>query len=151
MTPDSPTFDKRTLTKIRAAVAFQISAEDLLEDPEDLDVMADFIAGQLIFVLRRDLWKDDGPPAPVVRSTLVTWSVPATWWQHVKQQFSATWWLGWLARRRPPVMVDHERLVTLRVDAVPSVRYPDIIPGQGRAYRMVQWRNEGIDVTDPNA
>lgn len=54
-----------------------------------------------------------------------TFSSPASPWQHFKANHEHSWWLGWLVRRRPPVMTTQYRRYEATVTIGRHVTFPE--------------------------
>lgn len=110
-----------------------------------------FVRNELLYRLQAQVWTHNLPPEHFETERTFTIEAPVSWWQHFKEQYAGTWWCGWLARRRPPVMGTARRtVVTLSVDLSRFRVYPDApaMPAQyGRAVahheisERVTWRD----------
>lgn len=77
--------------------------------------------GGLVYELSTSILAEKIPPAQFTESTTVTYATPATPWDHFKQNHCAAWWLRWF---KPPVMIEHQRYVTLTVTIDGRWTYP---------------------------
>jgi hypothetical protein len=85
----------------------------------------DFYADDMLLELSTQVWTEDLPPEHFETTRTFTVTAPASWWQHFKEAYAGTWWLGWLVRRRPPVTSTARRTdVTLSVDLRRFRAYP---------------------------
>jgi hypothetical protein len=72
--------------------------------------MNSFFADDLLLTLSTEAWTQNLPPEQVETTRAYGFETPDSWWQHAKRQYCDRWWMGWLARRRPPRM--RKRTVT---------------------------------------
>jgi len=107
----SPNIGSITLNLRKLAIMEGISGEMLHQLRVEIDQPAELLfVDHLLLKLRTAVWTENLPPEQVQTEHTYSFSIPATWWQHAKQQHYNTWWMGWIARRRPPRM--RERTIT---------------------------------------
>ena len=97
------------LKKIKLGVV-QVVSPEVAESLEVITHAAGFMTEALV----KAIIALPGEEVKKTHRRVVTFRVPATWFDHWK----ATAAPRWLARRWPPTYVDHERAVTFRVDAL---------------------------------
>lgn len=69
-------------------------------------------------------------------SNFVTLMMPKTVWEHFKASHGASWWLGWLVRRRPVQYTKFTTELIVKVKRYASYPEADIaLPGLGRPVR----------------
>lgn len=123
-----------------------------------LEELHEFIPGNLhgaMVSLHSQVTAHDLPPETVEARKTFTIEAPATWWQHLKETHASTWWLGWLARWRPPVMNTARRVEGHLVVNLKRFRvYPDAPPlanrlGRGYEQHVVDdaawWKDRDAD------
>jgi hypothetical protein len=84
-----------------------------------------FLTNDILVKLKAYVLSTKLPPHVVHRTVEVPISQPASTWQMFKQQHAGTWWLRWLATRRPPrlTVVDTAK-VTLEAEWKQMITYP---------------------------
>jgi hypothetical protein len=120
-------FEQTVLELREFAISFGISGE-MLEHLKLRRLADEPWYGQQLYELATKVWTDSLPPEQVTTTRTHTMEIPATWWQHAKQQHANTWWMGWLARRRPPRLRPVTVEATLTVDLRRFRVYPDAPP-----------------------
>lgn len=93
----------RALESRRAGVLMEVSG-DFLRDSIAVETSLDHFADTLLVRLSALVLADQ----VVSERDEVTVEVPADWWQHLKRDHAARWWMRWLVARHPV------RTVTLR-------------------------------------
>lgn len=101
----------------KIGLARRISGEALARLQFGVEPGIDFYADEMLLELSTQVWTETLPPEHFGASRTFTITAPSSWWQHFKETYAGTWWLGWLARYHPPVMsTARHAVVTLSVD-----------------------------------
>lgn len=90
----------------------------------EIERRLDIEGEQMVQALRTYVLAKKLPGHTVGKRLTVRWRVPASWWQHFKQQHAATLWLAWLVRLRPVREVTRARSVDFRATWSDMVTYP---------------------------
>jgi hypothetical protein len=123
--PVSP-LDRVVLDRLKVSVCQHISPS--IAETVEIRTWTERLTEDLVYELRAHVLAQRLPTEQVTESTTiegsetVTWTIPATWWDHWKADHAESWWAGWFVRLRPPRTAEHSKTmgysrdVTLTVD-----------------------------------
>lgn len=121
-TPGGATIDTYTLEWLKLGVQRTVSAE--FAESVNAKVFHEVIWGDLVHQLTARVLADQLPPETVTDEHTFFFYIPASPWQQFKDVHADAWWLRWLLKHRPPVMVTHTRYGKLTVDLKRYQVYP---------------------------
>lgn len=98
---------------------------------EEVDKLAQLERGKQVHRLEAYVLQEHLADDIYVDSTKYT--TPATWWDHFKETFQTSWWLGWLVKRRPAKYDHHVVHCGVQVERYASYPEADVaVPQLGR-------------------
>lgn len=124
-TGESYDYAKSSISLRKVCVTERISGEMAAHLRFGVEPVVDMLKDEMLLNLSTQVWAEHLPPEHFEAKQTFTITAPASWWQHFKETYAGTWWLGWLVRRRPPVMSTARHTdVTLSVDLRRFRHYP---------------------------
>lgn len=121
--PDDISVQQYTLEWLKIGMRAEIPQSVL--DTVELSVWRNDLIDNMVFALRAKVLADELPPEQITQRYDVTWTVPASPWQHFKQNHDRSWWLRWLVARHPVRLDDHRKTVEFTVDLHRYHTYPE--------------------------
>lgn len=107
-----------------------------------LEIVTEHALNALCYRLTAEIFADKLPPEKITRTTNMSVEVPATWWQHWKEDHKDKWYGRWIYERygvdTRTIVEEYELTVDLkRWQTYPEAKIP-VDYGYGRAYNNYQ-------------
>ncbi len=97
MDPFGDTLTEQSVVLVRKKFAMVKHLPRPIIESAKIEVLTDLFVDEIALAIRAHVFGERLPSHTETRTTYV----PATWWQHLKQDKAARWWMRWLVRRRP--------------------------------------------------
>ncbi len=123
----SQTYETITLNTRRLGQRRMLTGEFMRATAKErLEPTLGFMHDEMIYAIDADVRTHNLPPEQIQESTTITFTTPASWWQHWKRDVAAkTWALHWITKLWPIALTTEARTVTLEVDLKRFRMYPD--------------------------
>lgn len=90
-----------------------------------IEPTANFLVDGMVMRLKAELLAEKLPPERLANSKRVTWTTPATWWDHLKETYAGKWWTRWM---KAPRTIEHSKLAEFNIELQRYWVYPDARP-----------------------